>query len=85
MRTLSSLIGRHVVTTSGAELGRCHDIRAELTGHRLEVVALCVGAEGYRARLGIRSHGHQEIPWAWIIRIEGSQIVVNDPQRDAPV
>ena len=53
MRTLSSLIGRQVVTASGSDLGSCHDLKAELTPNRLEVVALCVGQAGYRARLGI--------------------------------
>ena len=39
VRTLSSLRGRKIVTESGRELGRCHDVRAELgasqaPGHR---------------------------------------------------
>jgi sporulation protein YlmC with PRC-barrel domain len=82
MRTLSSLIGRQVVTASGSDLGSCHDLRAELTPNSLEVIALCVGQAGYRARLGIRSRSHDEIPWESVIRIEGTRIVVGDPQRD---
>lgn len=81
MRTLSSLIGRDVVTPSGINLGRCHDLRAELTDNRLEVVALCVGRAGYLARLGLRHDGHEEIEWSSIIRIEGSRIVVRDPRE----
>ena len=80
MRTLSSLIGRDVVTRSGIKLGRCHDLRAELTANRLEVVALCVGRAGYLARLGLRSRtADDEIEWSSIIRIEGNRIVVRDP------
>lgn len=83
MRTLSSLIGRDVVTRSGVDLGRCHDLRADLTADRLEVVALCVGPAGYLARLGIRSRTHDEIGWSSIVRIEGTRIVVLDPDEAA--
>lgn len=80
MRTLSSLIGRDVVTRSGLQLGRVHDLRGELTANRLEVVALCVGPSGTLARLGIRSRSrpNDEIAWSSIIRIEGNRIVVRD-------
>ncbi len=81
MRTLSSLIGREVVDESGLRLGRCHDLRAELTADRLEVVALCVGRAGYLARLGIGSHHRDEIEWSSISRIEGKRIVVRTPQE----
>lgn len=84
MRTLSSLIGRDVVTRSGIDLGRCHDLRADLTADRLEVVALCVGRGGYLARLGIRSRTDDEISWSSIVRIEGTRIVVLDPDEASP-
>ena len=78
MRTLSSLIGRQVVTESGVTLGRCHDLRGELTSTRLEIVALCVGRAGYLHRLGVGSPKGDEIAWSSIVRIEGTRIVVAD-------
>jgi sporulation protein YlmC with PRC-barrel domain len=79
VRTLSSLIGRKVETESGLSLGSCHDLRGELSGSRLEVVALCVGRLGLLDRLGIKSHGHNEVAWSSIVRIDGDRIVVRDP------
>ena len=43
MRTLTSLLSREVVTESGRSLGRCHDLRGELTGR----VGKIMGALGY--------------------------------------
>ena len=79
MRTFSALVGRKVETESGLSLGRCHDLRGELGSSGLEVVALCVGRVGMLDRLGIKSHGHDEVAWSSIVRIEGSRIVVRDP------
>jgi sporulation protein YlmC with PRC-barrel domain len=79
VRTFSSLIGRKVETESGLSLGSCHDLRGELSGSRLEVVALCVGRLGLLDRLGIESHGHNEVAWSSIVRIDGNRIVVRDP------
>ena len=79
MRTFSALVGRKVETESGLSLGRCHDLRGELGGSSLEVSALCVGRVGVLDRLGIKTHGHDEIAWSSIVRIEGSRIVVRDP------
>ena len=79
MRTLSSLIGRLVVTENGERLGRCHDLSAELTATTLHVTALCVGQAGYLDRLGIRSRKHTEIPWTSITKIEGKRIIVRGP------
>lgn len=79
MRTLSSVIGRDVVTPSGLRLGRCHDLVGELTDTGLRVIALCVGRGGYLARLGIGSRSHDEIDWSSVLRIEGNRIVVRDP------
>jgi sporulation protein YlmC with PRC-barrel domain len=79
MRTLSSLMGRHVVTEHGDKLGRCHDLSAELTATTLLVTALCVGRAGYLDRLGIRTRNQTEIPWSSITRIEGKRIIVRDP------
>ena len=79
MRTLSSLIGRHVETQSGLSLGRCHDLRGELKESKLEVQALCIGRGGTLDRLGIGSRRHDEIAWSSIVRIDGHRIIVRDP------
>jgi len=79
VRTYSSLVGRKVETESGLSLGRCHDLRGELTGSRLEVLALCVGRAGYLDRFGIRTRAHDEVSWSAVVRIEGDRIVVRDP------
>ena len=79
MRRLSSLIGRRVETESGVSLGRCHDLRGELTATRLTVTALCVGRKGYLDRLGIGGPHHDEVAWSAIVRIDADLIVVRDP------
>jgi sporulation protein YlmC with PRC-barrel domain len=79
MRTLSSLLRREVVTESGRSLGRCHDLRGELTATRLRVTGLCVGRGGWLEHLGIRGHdAHQTIPWSAVIRIESTRIIIRD-------
>jgi hypothetical protein len=79
VRRFSALVGRKVETESGLPLGRVHDFRGELSGSRLEVVALCVGRGGVLDRLGIRSHAHDEIAWSAVVRMDGKRIVVRDP------
>jgi sporulation protein YlmC with PRC-barrel domain len=79
MRTLSSLQQRKVETQSGRALGRCHDLRGELTGSKLRITGLCVGPTGWLSHLGIRSHDqHTVIPWQAVVRIEGKRIIVRD-------
>ena len=79
MRTLSSLLRREVVTESGRPLGRCYDLRGELTQTKLRITGLCVGGGAWLAHLGIRSHDfHTTIPWDEVVRIEGKRIVVRD-------
>jgi sporulation protein YlmC with PRC-barrel domain len=80
VRTLSSVLGRKVVTESGLSLGRCHDVRAELTPSKLELTHLCVGPGGILDRLGIGSRPHHaEVAWSAIVRFEANRIVVRDP------
>jgi hypothetical protein len=79
VRTFSALVGRKVETESGLSLGRCHDLRGELSGTRLEVVAMCVGRAGLLDRLGIRTRAHNEVAWSSIVRIHVDRIVVRDP------
>lgn len=79
MRTFSSLQQRQIETESGRSLGRCHDLRGELTGSRLCVTGLCVGGKGWLAHLGLRpNHKQTIVPWEAIVRIEGKRIVVED-------
>ncbi len=79
MRTLSSLMRRKVVTESGEDLGRCRDLRGELTASRLKVTGLCVGHGAWLEHLGIHGHdSHRTVPWSAVVRIEGKQIVVRD-------
>lgn len=84
MRTLSSLLRRDVVTEGGRNLGKCYDVRAELTKSSLKVTGLCVGrggwAEHFGLRRGARTRGHDPVPWEAVVRIEGDRIVVHDIQ-----
>ena len=80
MRTLSSILHRKVVTESGIVLGRCFDVRGELSGSRLTVRSLCVGRRALLEHLGVRSHDrHDEVAWSSIVRFERDTIVVRDP------
>jgi sporulation protein YlmC with PRC-barrel domain len=79
MRTFSSLQKRKVETESGRSLGRCHDLRGELSASKLRVTGLCVGGKSWLAHLGVRSHEqHTVVPWAAVLRIEGKRIIVRD-------
>jgi sporulation protein YlmC with PRC-barrel domain len=86
MRTLTSLVGREVVTQSGRHLGSCHDVRVEPVSSSLRVAALVVGSRGWLEHLGIsiRPRSSRQvkdkhtIPWRAVARIEGQRIVVQD-------
>jgi sporulation protein YlmC with PRC-barrel domain len=87
VRTLSSLIGREIVTDAGRRLGDCHDLRAELTSTSLRVTGLVIGARGWLEHYGIgaqasaspdRVNEKDTILWEAIVRIEGDRIVVRD-------
>ena len=79
MRTLSSFLRREVVTESGRSLGRCHDLRGELSATNLRVTGLCIGRRALLEHLGIRAQKPQAIvPWEAIVRIEGKRIIVRD-------
>jgi hypothetical protein len=64
MRTLSSLQRRKVETESGCPLGRCYDLRGELTDTKLRVTGLCVGPKAWLSHLGVRSHDRHRDPLA---------------------
>jgi sporulation protein YlmC with PRC-barrel domain len=85
---LSELLNRKVVSESGEQLGRIHDVRGELVGGHLRVTGLCAGKLGILERYGIgthgsgwpgqaKVHGHQIIPWERVARV-GSEVVVRD-------
>jgi sporulation protein YlmC with PRC-barrel domain len=85
---LSELLNRKVVSESGQQLGRVHDVRGELVGGRLLITGLCCGKLGILERYGVgthgsggprqpKVHGHPVIPWEQVIRV-GSQVVVRD-------
>ena len=85
---LSELLNRKVVSESGQQLGRVHDVRGELVAGRLRVTGLCAGKLGILERYGIgthgsggphqtKVHGHPVIPWERVIRV-GTEIVIRD-------
>jgi sporulation protein YlmC with PRC-barrel domain len=79
VRTFSSLLRREVVTESGRSLGRCQDLRGELTASKLRVTGICFGRGGWLDRFGIRNHArHDTLPWSAVVRIDGKHIVVKD-------
>jgi sporulation protein YlmC with PRC-barrel domain len=79
VRRLSSLQRRAVETESGRSLGRCHDLRGELTATTLRVTGICVGPSGWLSHLGVRQRGRRHVvPWDAVVRIEGGRIVVRD-------
>lgn len=92
MRTLSSLIGREIVTDEGRRLGDCHDVRAELSSSSLRVTGLVVGTRGWLEHYGIgaqasaspeRVKDRDTVPWNAIVRIESDRIVVRDEAAPA--
>jgi sporulation protein YlmC with PRC-barrel domain len=85
---LSVLLNRKVVSESGQQLGRVHDLRGELVEGRLMVTGLIAGKLGILERYGVATHGsggpgqaqvhgHPVIPWERVVRV-GSQVVVRD-------
>jgi sporulation protein YlmC with PRC-barrel domain len=87
MRTFASLNNRKVVTEGGRKLGRCHDLRGELTSSSLPVTALVVGRRGFLEHFGVgaqasatpaRVRDVNTVPWSAVVRIEGERIVIRD-------
>jgi sporulation protein YlmC with PRC-barrel domain len=82
---LSALLGVEVRTESGEELGRLHDVRADLTSSSLRVTGLVVGRAGLLERLGLgaprtgaRLRQRDAIPWAAVVRADRRGVVVRD-------
>jgi sporulation protein YlmC with PRC-barrel domain len=85
---LSELLNRKVVSESGQQLGRVHDVRGELEGGRLRVTGLIAGKLGILERYGVgthgsggprqpKVHGHPVIPWERVVRV-GKEVLVRD-------
>ena len=85
---LSELLDRKVVSESGQQLGRIHDVRGELVGGRLRLTGLCAGKLGILERYGVATHGsggprqtkvhgHPVIPWDRVVHV-GAEIVIRD-------
>jgi sporulation protein YlmC with PRC-barrel domain len=92
---LSVLLNRKVVSESGQQLGRVHDLRGELVEGRLMVTGLIAGKRGILERYGIATHGsggprqpkvhgHPVIPWELVVRV-GSEIVIRDPAAETRI
>jgi sporulation protein YlmC with PRC-barrel domain len=90
MRTLSSIHRRKVVTEGGRKLGRCFDVRAELTRSNLRITGLVVGRYGRLEHFGVRGQAGASpervrdsdvIPWDAVVRFEDDTIVVRDPWK----
>jgi len=93
VRTLSSLLGRKIVTENGKKLGRCHDVRAELGASDLRITGIVLGRKGRLEHFGIgaqasaspeRIRDADVIPWESIVRFEEDRIVVREESRGQP-
>jgi sporulation protein YlmC with PRC-barrel domain len=79
MRTYSSFLGRNVETQGGRQLGRCHDLRAEIDRSSAKVIGLVVGGRGRLEHYGLRRRRRADcVPWNAIVRIEGKRIIVRE-------
>lgn len=81
----SEIHGLRVRTESGEDLGRVHDLRAELTPRTIKITGLVVGQRGRLERLGIgsptdvlRIRTHDVVPWRAVLRVDKNGVVVRD-------
>ena len=81
----SDLHGVSVRTESGRDLGRVHDLRAELRPRSVVVTGIVVGKLGLLERLGIgaptaaaRIRTHDVIAWRNVVRADRRGVVVRD-------
>jgi sporulation protein YlmC with PRC-barrel domain len=82
---LSDLLGLHVRTEAGEDLGTVHDVRAEMGPRSLAITGLVVGKIGLLERLGIgaptstaRLRGHDVVPWRAVVRADRRGVLVKD-------
>ncbi len=62
------LVGKHIVTTDGRDVGGIADLRAEPRDGKLRVVSLLVGPRALVERIGSGVPA-AEIPWSLVHRI----------------
>jgi sporulation protein YlmC with PRC-barrel domain len=81
----SDLHGVRVRTESGKDLGRVHDLRAELTPKTVKVTGLVVGKAGLLERLGIgaptsaaRIRTQDVIAWRDVVRADRRGVIVRE-------
>jgi sporulation protein YlmC with PRC-barrel domain len=89
MTRFSDLLGTHVRTESGDDLGCVHDLRADLTSRSLKVNGLVVGKLGMLERLGIgapesgaRIRTRDVVPWSAVVRASRREVVVRDDAQE---
>jgi sporulation protein YlmC with PRC-barrel domain len=82
---LTELLGLSVRNESGEDLGRVHDVRAELTPRTLRVTGLVIGRLGLLERLGLgaprsaaRLRTDDVVDWADVVRADRRGVVVRD-------
>jgi sporulation protein YlmC with PRC-barrel domain len=88
---VSELLGSHLVTSSGTDLGRIWDIRVErqtdLPDERVNeawrVTGLITGREGWKERIGVSPEGDPSpgeffIPWQSVVEISSGTVAVAD-------
>jgi sporulation protein YlmC with PRC-barrel domain len=82
---ISDLLGLKVQTESGRELGRVHDVRAELRPRFVTVTGVVVGGLGLLERLGLgapestaRIRTRDVVPWQAVIRADRRGLIVRD-------
>jgi sporulation protein YlmC with PRC-barrel domain len=87
VKRLSQLLGTAVRTEAGRDLGRVHDVRAELRPRSVAITGLVVGKLGFFERLGIgapESRGpklrRDVVQWSAVVRADARGIVVRDPK-----
>jgi sporulation protein YlmC with PRC-barrel domain len=85
MMRLTDFLNVHVITESGDELGRVHDLRAERVPRTLKVTGLVIGKLGLLERLGVgapesgaRIRTQDVIPWSAVVRADRRRVVVRD-------
>lgn len=76
-----------VVSESGEELGRVHDLRARGRPSRgrgresAPVTTIVYGVSGWLERLGIRRGARFEIQWTDVVALRGDRLIVRDTAR----
>jgi sporulation protein YlmC with PRC-barrel domain len=85
MMRLTDFLSVHVITESGDNLGRVHDLRAERSPRTLKVTGLIIGKLGLLERLGVgapesgaRIRTQDVIPWSAVVRADRRRVVVRD-------